>query len=270
MQAAVQEFAESDFYEIKTELDYRKRVVGRAVNVKTPGPEFGALIGDCVHCLRSALDQLAYQLALSHTDPLPESWAKSSAFPIFETGPLFRGEKKGRRGAAHKMRGMSPSTRRTIERLQPYHRKTNPLLHALWQLEELSNLDKHRLLPLTGAVPAQGSVSIKFNTGGVTAVGHAIFPGPMEERRRMIGVMAENVRSADDLELDLEIKPFVAFDRRAEPASVRGWPLHAVIDGIFGVLGLLVFPALRQELHSAFGEGVALTFQEPQDMPGNT
>jgi hypothetical protein len=159
---------------------------------------------------------------------------------------------------------MAKSTQVIIERLQPYHRRKRPLQWALWQLEELSNADKHRDMPLTGAVPAQGSVSIKFNSPGVTAFGHQIYPGPLEERRRMIHVRAENIRRASDIELDLLIKPLVAFDRRCEPASIRGWPLSEVVDGIFGALAFHVFPELREELRQRFGEGIALHIGPPQ------
>ena len=262
MQAYVQEFAESDFYEIATERDYLGRMVGRAVNVKAPSAELSLLIGEFVHSVRSGLDHLVHQLARSTTSNLPKTWAKSSAFPIFKSGPEFRGKKAGRRGASPKMRGLSLPAQRTLERLQPYHRRTTPMLWALWQLEELSNLDKHRDMPLTGAVPAQGSVSIKFLGPGVQVVGHAIFPGPIEERRRMIGVMAENVTKPSDLELDLHIKPFVAFDRKADPPSVRGWPLSAVIDGILFAIGAHVFPEFNPELRERFDDTFALHIQE--------
>jgi hypothetical protein len=262
MQAHVQEFAESDFYEIATELDYRERIVGRAVNVKRPDDELNLLIGEFVHSVRSGLDHLVHQLARHTTPKLPKSWARSSAFPLFKSGPEFRGEKPGRRGADPKMRGLSPQAKRSLERLQPYHRRSIPMLWALWQLEELSNLDKHRDMPLTGAVPAQGSVTIKFNGPGVRVVGQAIFPGPIEERRRMIGIMAENVTKPSDLELELHVKPFVAFDRKADPPSVRGWPISAVIDGIMFALGAHVFPEFNPELHERFNETFALHFQE--------
>lgn len=254
MQAMVQAFVESDFYEIATELDHRKRVVGRAVNVKTPGPELSVLVGDFAHGMRSFLDQLVFQLAIHHTDPMPPAWARTSAFPIFKSGPEFRGERG--RGAGYKMRGLPDTTKTRIERLQPFHRRRAPILWALWQLEELSNMDKHRELPLTGAVPAQGSVSIKFNRPGVTAFGHMMYPGPLKERRRMMHVRTEGVLMPDDVELGLVIKPYVAFDRRADPPSVRGWPLPQVIDGIVAAFAAAVLPEMNHELRDVFGRGV--------------
>jgi hypothetical protein len=261
LQVAVKEFCDSDFFEIKTELDYKGRAVGRAVNVKTPGPEIGSLIGECVLCLRSALDQLAYQLAKSHTNPLPQKLARASAFPIFRTGPLFRGEKG--RGAAPKIAGLPPVAKRRIEELQPYHRRRQPVLWSLWQLEELANLDKHREIPLTGAMPAQASTSIKFNNGGVQLFGFRPIPGPIEERRRLVYVLGENIKHADDITINMNVRPGLLFDRKSDPQCVRGWPVPAVIDGIFFTLAVLVLPSFAQELHDRFEEVVGIKIEEP-------
>jgi hypothetical protein len=263
LQDAVQEFCASDFFEIKTELDYKRRVVGRAVNVKAPGPEIGSLIGECALCLRSALDQLAFQLAKSNTQPLPKKMERASAFPIFRTGPAFRG-KKGK-GAAAKIAGMAPAARRRVEEAQPYHRRRQPMLWALWQLEELANLDKHREIPLTGVLPAQASVSIQFNNPGVRLFGFRPIPGPIEERRRLVYVLGENITRPDDITIDVDVKPGIQFDRKAEPACVRGWPVPTVIDGIFFTLAMLVLPAFAPELHERFGEVVGIKIQDDSD-----
>ena len=257
---AIQEFGNSDFYEMATELDYKGRVVGRTVNVQKPGPDLAVLIGDCIHCLRSALDHLAYQLALDNTapEPLPEKWAKDSAFPIFKSDPRFRGGKKLGRGAAYKMEGMSHSAKASIRRLQPYHRRKHPVLHALWQLEELSNIDKHRLLPTVGAVPAHASFTIEFNQPGVKLAGLKPFPGPIEERRRVVMVKGGPFNSPSDIDIDADFIADVAFDQGCEARSVRGFPVQAVIGGVFMALAMCVFPELNPELHRRFGAALNL------------
>jgi hypothetical protein len=260
LQDSVQEFCASDFFEIKTELGYKRRVVGRAVNVKLPGPEVGSLIGECVLCLRSALDQLAFQLAKSNSKPLPQKLARASAFPIFRSGPAFRGERG--RGAAPKIAGVSPAAKRCIEEVQPYHRRRQPLLWSLWQLEELANLDKHREIPLTGAMPALGPVAIKFNRPGVTRFGFRPIPGPIEERRRVVYVLEEDISKPDDITVDWQVKSAVHFDRRADPSCVRGWPVPVVIDGIFFTLSVLLLPAFGPELQERFGEVVGIRIEE--------
>src|SRR6266487_2490672 len=53
-----------------------------------PLVRWSALAGDCLYDLRSALDQLAYALAVAYTgDPLPRHIADQSAFPLFRTKP---------------------------------------------------------------------------------------------------------------------------------------------------------------------------------------
>jgi hypothetical protein len=48
-------------------------------------PKFALIIGDCLHNLRSSLDNLIYELAVVYTgiDPLPEHDPRALEFPIF-------------------------------------------------------------------------------------------------------------------------------------------------------------------------------------------
>jgi hypothetical protein len=250
VRVAVSEFVESDFYETTTELDRRGRLVGRAHNVKRPKPHLSVLIGDAVHNFRSALDHLAFQLAAAYTDPLPATFARTSAFPIFDSGPRFRGKRDGP-GAARKMRGMSRSARACLERLQPYHRK-NPHLRLLWMLEELSNVDKHRLLPLTGAVP----MGMSFHVGGTSMIrleGIEAFPGPIEEGKPLTRVHGEFGRPLD-VTVKTSIAPDVAFDKRSEARSVRGLSVLDVLSGFRDVIAFAVLPELDGELARRFPE----------------
>ena len=52
-----------------------------------PNDVFGPLIGDALHNLRSALDHLAYELAVAYTGDLSEETVEHSAFPIFVREP---------------------------------------------------------------------------------------------------------------------------------------------------------------------------------------
>ncbi len=118
-----------------------------------PFAEWDAILGDVIHNLRSALDRLAYQLAILNApseDPPP-----GTEFPIFLDQEKFRAKGKG--SGAYKVRGIAPHVRDRIESLQPYDAPERPL----WVLQQLSNGDKHRL----GAVP-------------VTEVGIPIMEGP--------------------------------------------------------------------------------------------
>lgn len=105
--------------------------------------EVGVTAGDVVHNLRSALDHLAWQLALLTTST-PYNFTQ---FPIALTEGEFR------RDRGQKMiRDLSPKHRARIETFQPYHgTNTAWTPFALRDLRVLSNTDKHRLINATVA-----------------------------------------------------------------------------------------------------------------------
>jgi hypothetical protein len=104
-----------------------------------PTDDFSLIIGDCLHNLRAALDNLAYDLAVAHTgkEPLPSKFASRSEFPIFTDKNLPK--------FFDVLGGVAPSAQAEIEGLQPYHRGEKLRHDFLWQLNKLSNIDKHRL-----------------------------------------------------------------------------------------------------------------------------
>src|SRR5438128_2342233 len=60
-------FLDSDPYEFERRLDYENsRYLFYVKRVETPKLQWGAVIGDFIHNLRSALDHLTWQLALKH------------------------------------------------------------------------------------------------------------------------------------------------------------------------------------------------------------
>src|SRR5438105_1135848 len=67
-----------------------RRVVTLEVDEPTPAG-WGPIIGDILHNCRSALDHLAYALAVTNLgSPLPEKVETNTEFPIFSTRELFK------------------------------------------------------------------------------------------------------------------------------------------------------------------------------------
>lgn len=97
------------------------------------------LIGDCVHNLRSALDNLCFSLARAHRDPPADP--SGIYFPVFDDPQRFQ------RDAVRTLRQLPPRAAALVERWQPFHRGDRALINrdALFLLKELSNQDKHRL-----------------------------------------------------------------------------------------------------------------------------
>lgn len=107
--------------------------------------ELRLIIGDCLHNLRSALDNLAYELAVAHhgSSPLPGRLDRRSEFPIFGDREWTSQECHNKIGCIH------PRAQAIIKQLQPYNRGDKFTSDPLWKLQELSNMDKHRAPHIT-------------------------------------------------------------------------------------------------------------------------
>ncbi|MDP9238656.1 MAG: hypothetical protein M3P30_14880 [Chloroflexota bacterium] len=104
-------------------------------------PEFrlSVIVGEIIHDLRSALDNLACALAYQNS----QSRCESTEFPIFSDSKKFRRKRSRLIGE------IDPDAQAIIEGLQPYHRGQDFRCDPLWMLYQLSNIDKHRLFHLT-------------------------------------------------------------------------------------------------------------------------
>lgn len=132
--------------------------------VTPPTPDHASLslrAGDCLQCLRSALDHLAFELAAAFTVPMTDQIEESSEFPIVSDldrrGQSGSGPRKWRDGAHTKVGGADPLAQAAIERLQPYQRGASFEDDPLWRLGVLNNIDKHRTIHVVGIV-SKGAV----------------------------------------------------------------------------------------------------------------
>jgi hypothetical protein len=152
------------------------------ITADPPGRDpFSLLIGDCLQCMRTALDQLVLELAAAFTSPLPDEIEKASEFPIFgdENGDgIARFERKRSRGpkaglpapgsGLAKTEGMDPKAQGIIEGLQPYHQRQAYTADPLWLIHELNRIDKHRLLHSTAT--SQASTDLRVPSAWATAL----------------------------------------------------------------------------------------------------
>ena len=96
--------------------------------------EWGTLIGDCVHNLRSSLDFLAHDLVINGNGTPTDQ----TAFPIGGDITTFNND-VGRR-----LKGASPFAIGLVKRLKPYGGTDG--CEMLVQMHRLNILDKHRIL----------------------------------------------------------------------------------------------------------------------------
>ncbi|MEK6327348.1 MAG: hypothetical protein AABM66_07480 [Actinomycetota bacterium] len=135
-------FVNSNAYTVSRhdDIEAGKRLWIVHVNKPAPLIRWGALIGDCLFNFRSALDQLAFDLAVANRKgQLTEKEKMDSEFPIFHRRAPTKRDLDRKIGAVH------PKARKLIEGMQPYGRKDRA---ALKYLDLLHNFDKHRTLHL--------------------------------------------------------------------------------------------------------------------------
>lgn len=231
----------------------------RAVTTSEAEPplEWSIAVGEIAHNLRSALDHLACQLALTEHPPSEALFEKTS-FPIYLYGPGSSKPAKKRWSETRRALEFISRRHRTIlERLQPYSRRDRdrpgPIpsrvpsggLNPLWLLHEINNADKHRLIQVTARI-ARGMTLIvrscppSFDIRDIqTRLGRRLVNGAY------IGAL-DVVGGFEGVDMYLSLQPQVVF-----------W------DGCDAVKGLPVIPTLRSMLHEVFRIGVHLAAQFP-------
>jgi hypothetical protein len=196
--------------------------------VEYPDPRWGVRIGEFLHDLRSALDNLVWQLVLLN-DAEP---GDHNQFPIYTEPPaparhpLLR-KVPGKTRIDDMLLGVAPDQATVIKELQPYlgfhlhgQHKT-----ALGILTVLSNADKHRFLfPSFGVMekgspgkaelvsgPAPSKVEVRYTTG-------PIYPGAEIFRWRVLGGTKET-----EVTVEGNIPHDIAFGHPKTTLSALDW-----------------------------------------------
>jgi hypothetical protein len=121
-----------------------------------PPIRLSVLIGECVHNMRSAVDNLVCGLALTLK---PTCKCHGLAFP------LLKDQAEWSEKADKSLKGVPPAAMEVIRNLQPWIDTTAP--NPLVILNKLSNLDKHRACNFTLAYSRNVNLLIHCNDGSV-------------------------------------------------------------------------------------------------------
>ncbi|HSR07631.1 MAG TPA: hypothetical protein VLM42_10800 [Bryobacteraceae bacterium] len=134
------------------------------LDVKPMSPLIAMLAGEFAYCLRSGLDQLAWQLALLNVKRRPRS---STSFPIRGIKP------PPPKGFGDAIKDILPAAFQVIESFQPYHRGAAYRGHPLWILNELCITDKHYMMPVN-------STACRFTLDGASEFSERRFQHAVE------------------------------------------------------------------------------------------
>lgn len=192
---------------------------------------WGIIVGDAVHCLRSALDQLVYEIS---EDP------ENTAYPV------CLGRKEWVINSPACTWGVPESLIALIDQAQPYHRgdKAKASAHPLAVLSALSNCDKHRHIPVTALIPESAEATVTSTQGIKTHGSFVLKTGrPLEHG----AVVAETSIVPDDSGLEPQMQMHggitltVGFGKTGVPSSIAGKP----VPEVFAQLGQFVNDTLR-------------------------
>lgn len=187
-------------------------------SVSIPKREWGVLIGELVHNLRSALDHTAYAAAKSPSD--------KTQFPIFT-----RREDWDRKAQAM-IQSIPDEITRLIEEAQPYHapEDTDPKQHLLAILNRLSNHDKHHLLH-TAVITLEGAAPGFRMTRDVSSIQEiAVGFGPLEPGATLVRLTIGTHGPQPKVEMYGEFALGVAFtDPTGRDKVIEGHPVFDVL-----------------------------------------
>jgi hypothetical protein len=151
------------------------------------------IVGDILHNIRSALDNLAFALVEVARIPRVSDPARG-LFPICASHREFKDIRE------RDMGGMAPEAQAIIESLQPYRREDSLHFSRLYLLNELANVDRHRCLVLAYPIPEPGlAVHAGVVAGnGAQAVGVTAYAdGTESARRAFVGDPANPAEHSD-------------------------------------------------------------------------
>jgi hypothetical protein len=177
-------FTNSRPYEVVTEID--NEGVNQILRYKLQGgkklpPNLSFIAGDCIHNLRSILDNLVWQLG--NLSGCSKTKLRIMGFPACITPQGFAGE-------LNLLSCLPQAAIDIIESLQPYQPykgRNEPYSHPLWILNRLWNDDKHRTPILvvafhagTGFSPKGGTKAVRLPEGRLVDMFVFEPPAPMK------------------------------------------------------------------------------------------
>ena len=139
LQIRLREFINIQPYKISVKRNTERHPVYYISEAKDVPIEISLIAGEVIQNLRTALDHLAYKLFKINTPSGDDG--KHIYFPISDSLDGYNYDK------TRKTKGMSENAINLIDTIKPYKEGNK----TLWQLHQLNNIDKHRLLFTVGS-----------------------------------------------------------------------------------------------------------------------
>ncbi len=121
------------------QFDTEKGAYVYRVHILNPPDELGLVASDFIHNLRSALDHLAWKLAIKNLANTGKNPNPKLAFPVYK-------EKPKETDLDRNIGDLSFKAQEVIKQIQPYQRGETWMHDPLWLLHDIWNCDKHRTI----------------------------------------------------------------------------------------------------------------------------
>lgn len=193
-----------------------------------PGADLAVIVGDCLFCLRSALDHIVWALVLANG----KKPGICNQFPICSSCKNFAVEvQKGR------LRGVSDKALAVVEGLQPYNGSPNPL----GMLNSLHNVDKHRSLKLASL--SIDSIDLTWREAGEEEAFsyHLSGDGLTDGTELLHDAVAFGLSGSGDVQVSGKATATVVF--KDEPC--RGYVVGTALDETLQFMKRTVIPAFE-------------------------
>jgi len=210
---ATQAFFQTEFYRTRAEQDSEGRLVFFVTEVDPMPPEWGLMIGDTAHNLRSALDHLIFLLA----KPVGEKEEKAVQFPLFDS------PEKWDNAEGRNVPGVAPGVEALVESLQPYNSGKWPNTALLGQIQAIDNWDKHRAL-LTTATSSEIARLTTTISANANLVSEERFRGELKPGAILARIKLGNPVKGDKVSVHPEMTFIPIFDS-SMPEPIRGRPV---------------------------------------------
>lgn len=164
---------------VEFDPETRWRIREAQVSKRPPSMRWGTIVGEIAYHLRSALDQLVWELVRLN-EQVPGA---HNEFPIAIDPGWY-----AKRGPG-KLKGLAGGDREIIERAQPYHLGNAAPEHPLALLDWMAQVDKHRFVHTT--VPRIGGRVLEGLDPEGTDVSFAPFDIGLDEGRSLNQVVGQ-------------------------------------------------------------------------------
>jgi hypothetical protein len=229
----IQSWREGNPYRVamQPDSDGGAKLVGEQLNDLPDS--LGLVIGDALQALRSALDNLAFALALMNNPAMTAEEQQDVSFPIFDR-PASVGHKsiKQMDGVVQgKVLGLCPDPARSPVADDP-----------LWLLNKANNRDKHRAITVAALSVANHSITLSGTMSGPGFVGPG---GPQRTRNKGDQVVFARFGPGSQVQTQVSATLVVAFD---EGSEVADRPVPETLRWFHGHIRDVVFKALEPHL----------------------